>query len=490
MKTALVEGPEPQTLALTTENSLDRSLLFGNSPSAYKEKKSSVKSSLKLRTQQDEESCNEDLDWTTEFPYTHPAGFEDEERHSYLRSIDLSQLVRKHSRQSRIDDYIEKYEFTPNSYRASTGADINDDGNDSEDSSRNSRSKKKSSLSKSVLSSNTRRRKKKTLKNSFDTIFSPIYTFFQKPKTPTTPPAHEHEEEPMISTTNIEEYESDNSLTVTPMVLDDPEQPEDMNHMNMEHCDAANLEQDPSERPFLVEDMEPYEFIAALPNANDICNFPSLCVPSKNPSDPQITLVLDLDETLVHCSTDPCQSADLIFPVYFGGTEYLVYAKKRPFLDYFLSEIRKYFEVIVFTASQQAYADTILNLLDPEGSYFRHRAFRDSCVFIEGNFLKDLRVLGRDLSKCVILDNSPQAFGLQVENGIPITTWVDDSEDRELLDLLPFLKQLSNCEDVRPFLSKRFHLADLVAHCRNVMYMDSTDRFHFDDEKDIFVTVS
>lgn len=153
-------------------------------------------------------------------------------------------------------------------------------------------------------------------------------------------------------------------------------------------------------------------------------------------------------------------------------------------------EIRNYFEVIVFTASQQAYADTILNLLDPEGYYFRHRAFRDSCVFIEGNFLKDLRVLGRDLSKCAIIDNSPQAFGLQVENGIPITTWVDDSEDRELLDLLPFLKQLSSCEDVRPFLSRRFRLAELVAQYRNNMYSDSLDTFRFDDDKDIFVTVT
>ncbi|GJQ14276.1 hypothetical protein GpartN1_g6067.t1 [Galdieria partita] len=489
MKTALVEGPEPQTIALTTESSLDRSLLFGNSPNAYKEKKTGGKSSLMLRTQQEEESCNEDLDWTTEFPYTHPAGFEDEERHSYLKSVDLSQLVRKHSRQSRIDDYIEKYEFTPSSYGAVVGAGIKDDENNSEESSRNSRTKKKSSLGRNISNSNTRRRKKKTLKSSFDTIFSPIYTFFQKPKTPTTP-AHEYEEETVISTANIEEDANDNVSTVTPMVLDESEEPEDSNNMNVEKLDTAESEKDPSERPFVLEDMEPYEFIAALPDANNICNFPSLCVPSKSPNDPQITLVLDLDETLVHCSTEPCQNADLIFPVYFGGTEYLVYAKKRPFLDYFLNEIRKYFEVIVFTASQQAYADTILNLLDPQGSYFRHRAFRDSCVFIEGNFLKDLRVLGRDLGKCVILDNSPQAFGLQVENGIPITTWVDDSEDRELLDLLPFLKQLSNCDDVRPFLSKRFHLADLVAHYRKLMYMDSTDRFHFDDEKDIFVTVS
>eukprot|EP01112_Ceratiomyxa_fruticulosa_P008574 TRINITY_DN2220_c0_g1_i1.p1 TRINITY_DN2220_c0_g1~~TRINITY_DN2220_c0_g1_i1.p1 ORF type:complete len:527 (+),score=133.85 TRINITY_DN2220_c0_g1_i1:192-1772(+) len=221
---------------------------------------------------------------------------------------------------------------------------------------------------------------------------------------------------------------------------------------------------DEEEDPEYVE-FNPYLFIRNLPPA-PVHEYP-LALPTLPPKDsnsPPISLILDLDETLVHCSTvlESEGQPDLTFPVEFNGVEYQIFARKRPYFEQFLKFVSKHFEVTVFTASQQVYANKLLNLLDPN-KYIKHRLFRDSCVQVEGNYLKDLSILGRDLNKVIIVDNSPQAFGYHLDNGIPIETWTYDNNDEELIKLLPFLELLSTLDDVRPHIRGKYKLHEKVS---------------------------
>lgn len=117
-----------------------------------------------------------------------------------------------------------------------------------------------------------------------------------------------------------------------------------------------------------------------------------------------------LAETLVHSTLEPCEDADFTFPVNFNFEEHIVYVRCRPHLKDFLERVSSLFEIIIFTASQSIYAEQLLNVLDPKRKIFRHRVYRESCVYVEGNYLKDLTVLGRDLARVIIIDNSPQVW--------------------------------------------------------------------------------
>ncbi|KAM0865163.1 hypothetical protein ACQ4PT_043460 [Festuca glaucescens] len=143
-----------------------------------------------------------------------------------------------------------------------------------------------------------------------------------------------------------------------------------------------------------------------LPQLTDV---PMTLAPRKNN-----TLVLDIDGTLIHSSMRD-EGADFSFILLRGAEECTVFVKKRPYVDAFLKKVAEIWQ-----------------------------------------YLKDLTIIEANLAKVAIIDNTPEVFQLQVNNGIPINTWSSDPYDTSLPELIPFLETLSVAKDVRPLIANKF----------------------------------
>lgn len=177
------------------------------------------------------------------------------------------------------------------------------------------------------------------------------------------------------------------------------------------------------------------------------------------------TLIFDLDETLVHCDS---QQGQVTLPISLpAGESGTVGVNIRPFARECLQRAAELYEVVVFTASQRHYADSVIDYLDPEGRLVHHRLYRESCMQgPKGHYIKDLRILaGRKLQDIVIVDNTVYSFCYQLDNGVPILSWQDDPDDTELLRLRDYLSHLSDVPDIRVINRATFQLYRLSRDC-------------------------
>eukprot|EP01017_Pseudomicrothorax_dubius_P032039 TRINITY_DN4154_c0_g1_i10.p1 TRINITY_DN4154_c0_g1~~TRINITY_DN4154_c0_g1_i10.p1 ORF type:complete len:147 (+),score=37.38 TRINITY_DN4154_c0_g1_i10:57-497(+) len=121
----------------------------------------------------------------------------------------------------------------------------------------------------------------------------------------------------------------------------------------------------------------------------------------------------------------------------------------------FLREMYEYYEIVVFTAAMQDYADWVLNNLDTN-NYISYRLYRQHAIPNGTGYIKDLSKLGRDMSHTIIVDNVPENFQLQSDNGIFIRSWFNDPHDTALMELAPLLREIAGKKvlDVRDALRK------------------------------------
>ncbi|KAI9225862.1 MAG: HAD-like domain-containing protein [Piptocephalis tieghemiana] len=148
------------------------------------------------------------------------------------------------------------------------------------------------------------------------------------------------------------------------------------------------------------------------------------------------TLVINLDETLIYSTWDR-QSGWRI--------------AKRPGVDEFLAYMSRYYEIVLFTSQPSLNAQPIVEKLDPL-QFISYSLYKEATKYVNGQVLKDLSHLNRDLSKVIQMDSNPVAYSLQPDNALAVPPWKGDPSDRWLINMIPFLEAIviNDVDDVRP----------------------------------------
>ncbi|KAJ1610360.1 putative NLI interacting factor CTD-like phosphatase [Cryptosporidium canis] len=174
-------------------------------------------------------------------------------------------------------------------------------------------------------------------------------------------------------------------------------------------------------------------------------------------------IVLDMDETLVHCTNEMLKGVkpDLLVNIASYSSPWFVYY--RPFLKFFLQKASKLGRICVFTASTKEYAEQVIKSIDPNQDIIKYKLFREHCTVFNKGYMKDLRIIqGVDLKRTVLVDNSLISSTLQLDNAIPVDSWYGCTKDNELLRLLVLLNRIQLLNDVRPYLAKRYGIREWI----------------------------
>jgi CTD small phosphatase-like protein 2 len=180
-------------------------------------------------------------------------------------------------------------------------------------------------------------------------------------------------------------------------------------------------------------------------------------------------LVLDMDETMVSARFKSRMPPGFVTTFVVDFQDQPIHVRVRPYLQDCLERLSQLYEIIVFTAGVQEYADKILDQIDPERKIIKKRMYRQDCIQVQDFFVKDLDVfIDREKENIVIVDNSIMSFAFDLDNGVPIQSFMgNEEEDKELLFLISFLEEAFYTQDVRPSIREAFKLSYLMSTIEN-----------------------
>jgi Dullard-like phosphatase family protein len=183
----------------------------------------------------------------------------------------------------------------------------------------------------------------------------------------------------------------------------------------------------------------------------------------------QKVLVLDMDETMVSARFKSRMPPGFVTTFVVDFQDQPIHVRVRPYLQDCLERLSQLYEIVVFTAGVQEYADKILDQIDPERKIIKKRMYRQDCIQVQDFFVKDLDVfIDREKENIVIVDNSIMSFAFDLDNGVPIQSFMgNEEEDKELLFLISFLEEAFYTQDVRPSIREAFKLSYLMGTIEN-----------------------
>jgi len=228
----------------------------------------------------------------------------------------------------------------------------------------------------------------------------------------------------------------------------------------------ATAIEDSTQQPASVVAQEMSVSVPAPLVASGISSNPPLLPPQLPEHRGRPTVCLDLDGTLVTTFTPkraPSLPPSMASYIVGRGRKLNpagVYVVERPGLGQFLQQLATFAEVVIFTAGLEDYAQPILDQIDARYGKIPYRLYRPATVQADVYpCVKDLSLLGREINRCVLLDDTPLAFFFQPDHGVPILPFKGDADDRMLTEAVgPLLEALANEKDVSKHLSKRFNM--------------------------------